>query len=83
MTLTTITATSTDSARAWYIKYPLDAYAMGPLRYHEFVTADVASDQALEQFGERPNQIWPDGRTQEVPEYEYLIDVPEEEVEGI
>ena len=66
-----MTRTSTTSARAWYVKYPLDAFAMGPYRYDEPVTADVPSDQALEQFGERPGDIWADGSTVDVDEYEY------------
>jgi len=77
MRLITETRIGSVAARAWWIKYPLDAYALGPYRYDEPVTADVASDQAKEQFGERPNQIWSEGPTVDVDEYEYLVDEPE------
>lgn len=82
MILETITETSATAARAWYVMYPLDAYALGPYRFNEPVTADVVSDRAMEQFGERPCQIWPEGPTLDVDEYEYEVDIPEE-VEGI
>lgn len=76
MQTTTETNTDTRAARAWYVKYPLDAYALGPYRFDEFVTADIAVERAVEQFGERPVELWPDGPTQDVPEYEYEVDVP-------
>jgi hypothetical protein len=50
--------------------YPLDAYALGPYRFEEPVTADVAIERAEEQFGEKPSNIWPDGPTEEIDEYE-------------
>ena len=33
-------------------------------------TADVAIERAEEQFGEKPSNIWPDGPTEEIDEYE-------------
>lgn len=75
MTLETITEKDDREARAWYVKYPLDAYALGPYRYDESVTAATASEEALEQFGERPAEIWPEGETSQVDEYEYQLDV--------
>jgi hypothetical protein len=57
----------------WYIKYRLDGYALGPLRYDNPVQADRVSNDAVKQFGERPAEIWPTGRTEEVPEYEYEV----------
>jgi len=63
-------------AKAWYIQYPLDAHALGPLRFDEFVSAEVAAAQAEEQFGERPKELWPEGEEQEVAEYAYTVDVP-------
>lgn len=68
-------AVETDSraCEAWYIKYPLDAYALGPIRYNSPVQADRVSDEALNHYGERPKEIWPEGRTVDVPEYEYEV----------
>ena len=57
-------------AFAWYIKYPLDAYALGPMRYEDPVGADRVIEDATEQFGEAPAAIWPTGHTEEVEEYE-------------
>lgn len=74
-----VTCTEHRLARAWYIKYPVDAYALGPYRYDKPVSADVASYQALQQFGERPSAIWPDGPTEEVGEYEYPVYDPDAE----
>jgi hypothetical protein len=76
--LETITATEHRTSDAWYVMYPLDAYAMGPYRFEEPVTADVVVGRAQEQFGERPCSLWPDGPTEEVNEYEYELDVPGE-----
>jgi hypothetical protein len=67
------TVTDDRAAWAWYILYPLDAYALGPYRFREPVTADVAVAQAEEQFGELPSNVWPDGRTVEVDEYSYEV----------
>ena len=66
-------------AKAWYVKYPLDAYALGPYRYEEAVSATQAVEDAKETFGERPAEVWPNGETVEVAEYEYAVDVPEED----
>ena len=66
----TRTDTEYRQAEAWYVMYPLDAYALGPYRFDEPVTADVAIERATEQFGEPPASIWPDGPVEEVPEYE-------------
>ena len=78
MKLQTIKSTEHRLAKAWYVKYPLDAYAMGPYRFNTPVLATKAIEIALEQFGERPNQVWPDGKTEEVDEYEIELDEPEE-----
>lgn len=66
-------ATETRLAKAWYVKYPLDAYALGPYRYDKFVGADTVSDEALKQFGERPVEVWPTEATEETDEYEYEV----------
>lgn len=79
MQLKTVVETEHREAWAWYIKYPLDAYALGPYRYDNPVSADEVSEEALEQFGERPAEIWPDGPTHELDEYEYQVDVPEDD----
>lgn len=68
-----VAVTSGVLASAWYVKYQADAYALGPFRYEKSVSAQVASDQALKQFGERPGAIWPDGPTEKTEEYEYLV----------
>ena len=77
MDLTTITRQDDRLSYAWYVKYPLDAYALGPYRFDHPVPATDAVELALEGFGERPNQVWPDGRVIETDEYEYELDVPE------
>jgi len=46
-------------AMAWYVKYDMDAYALGPLRYDKPVTPDVVMGTAFAQFGEYPQAIWP------------------------
>jgi hypothetical protein len=77
MPLKTMTSTEHREACAWYVLYPLDAYAMGPYRYPEPVTADVVIEQALNQFGERPYEVWPDGPCEEVEEYDIQLDILE------
>jgi len=79
MKLVTVTDTEHRLAKAWYVKYPLDAYALGPYRFDNMVPATTAIEQALDQFGERPREVWPDGETEEVDEYEIELDVPEED----
>ena len=79
MQLVTVTSTDYRLAKAWYVKYPLDAYALGPMRFEKPVSAFVVSETAQIQFGERPNQIWPDGQVEEVDEYEFELDVPDDE----
>lgn len=73
------TVTSSTAAKAWYISYPSDAYALGPYRFGELVTADIISDMALSQFGERPAEIWAafegPNSSREVEEYEYEVSV--------
>lgn len=81
MQLVTIKQTDCRLAKAWYVKYPLDAYALGPYRYDEFVDANTAVESAEASFGEKPTEVWPDGETQEVQEYEYEVSVPEEDRE--
>jgi hypothetical protein len=77
MPLVTVKSTEHRAARAWYVKYPLDAYALGPYRFKEPVTADVVIEQARKQFGERPAEVWPDGPCDEVDEYDIQLDVLE------
>lgn len=74
-----MTRTETDYrvALAWYVKYPLDAYAIGPYRFEDFVGADTAVAHAAEQFGEPPCEVWPDGPVREVAEYEFEVDARE------
>ena len=60
-------------ASAWFISYPLDAYALGPMRFDKPVKASVALEQAEEQFGELPTAIWPKGPVTEVDEYPIII----------
>ena len=74
----TITATEYRIARAWYVKYPLDAYALGPYRFEEPVSAVEVVELAEEQFGAKPSSLWPDGPSEEVAEYEFEIDTPVE-----
>ena len=78
MKLKTETCLEYRLAKAWYVKYPLDACAMGPLWYTKFVGADRASDDALGLFGERPKEIWPAGPVEEVEPYGYELDCPKE-----
>ena len=77
MELVTLEQTEYRHAKAWHVQYPLDAYALGPYRYNEFVPAIQAVEDAEEQFGEKPKEVWPDGETVEVEEYKYEVDVPE------
>ena len=60
-------------AAAWYVQYPLDTYALGPLRFGEPVSAARAAKRAEEIFGELPAEVWPDGPTEPVAEYEYRL----------
>ncbi len=76
MKLFTITETEYRVAKAWYVKYPLDAYALGPYRFEEAVKATEAIEIALEQFGERPCEVWPSGRSEETEEYDIQLDIP-------
>lgn len=61
---------------AWFVMYPNDAYAMGPYRYDEMVPANVPVEEAFDTFGAYPSQLWPEGKTEEIAEYEYHITVP-------
>ena len=65
MELVTLEQTEYRHAKAWYVQYPLDAYALGPYRYNEFVPASQVVEDAEEQFGEKPKEVWPDGETVE------------------
>ncbi len=82
MKLNTITTTEHRLAKAWYVKYPLDAYALGPYRFDEPAKATEAIELALSAFGERPCEVWPtgdaDGDVEEVEEYEIQLDVPKD-----
>jgi hypothetical protein len=46
MTAATEKQTDNRLAKAWYILYPLDAYAIGPYRYRQFVSAERAVEDA-------------------------------------
>ena len=81
MELVAVKQTEYRLAKAWYVMYPLDAYALGPLRYRDFVTAEQAVEDAESQFGEKPKEVWPEGEEIEVDEYEYEVSVPEEDRE--
>jgi len=76
MKLQTITNNEYRLAKAWYVKYPLDAYALGPYRFEDPVPATEVIEMVLKQFGERPTEIWPNGTVEEVEEYEIQLDVP-------
>ena len=65
--------TDTRLARAWYIQYPLDAFALGPYRYDRPKTAFEVAEEAHQQFGEYPAEIWPEGMVEETEEYEYTL----------
>ena len=69
----TVRVTDNRLASAWYVHYPLDAYALGPLRFNEPVTAAAAADKAERLFCERPKEVWPEGPTEETDEYEYEV----------
>ena len=73
MSDSTETCTETRVARAWYVMYPLNAYALGPMRFTDNVSAEKAVEEAEELFGERPSSVWPEGPTEEVDEYEYEL----------
>lgn len=66
-------ATEHRLACAWYVKYPLDAYALGPIRFPKPVAADEATEHSREMFGELPSEVWPDGPVEEVDEYEFDV----------
>ena len=70
MHLVTVKSTEHRLAKAWYVKYQLDAYALGPYRYSEPTPATTAIEQAEKGFGEKPAEVWPDGKVVEVEEYE-------------
>lgn len=67
---------------AWYVKYPLDAYALGPLRFAEPVSAARAAKRAEEIFGELPQEVWPAGPIEEGETYEYHLWEEVEELEN-
>ena len=48
-------------AKAWYIKYNSDAFALGPYRYGQPVSKQHVLDEAEEQFGNEPDEIWSSG----------------------
>ena len=60
----------TTLAKAWYVIYPLDPYALGPYRYEDFVPATRAVEDATAAFGEAPSGAWSDGPVKTVEEYE-------------
>ena len=66
-------------ARAWYVMYPNDAYALGPYRYNSLVPASRAVEDAECGFGEKPRDVWPEGEIEDVDEYSYTVSVPEED----
>ena len=68
-----VKATEDRLASAWYVLYPLDAYAIGPYRFKEPVCAETVVERAEEQFGEKPIELWPTGPVEEVDEYEFTL----------
>jgi hypothetical protein len=68
-------------ARAWYITYPNSGFALGPLRYGEMVTGEVAAEDSKERDGCYPDELWPDGHTEECEPYTYMTSVPCENFE--
>lgn len=64
-------------AQAWFVKYPLDAYALGPYRYDKYVSAAIAAGQAKESFGEYPADVWPDGQIKSCEEYDVILRDPD------
>jgi len=55
-------------SNAWYVKFPLDCYALGPLRFPQPVTEREARAEARRfhhglQYQDRPlphgTQVWP------------------------
>ena len=73
MKIVPVQSTEHRLARAWYIQYPLDAYALGPLRYNDPVPASTALEQAENQFDSLPVSIWPEGPVIEVEKYPITI----------
>jgi hypothetical protein len=61
---------------AWYVKYDTNAYAAGPFRYRDPVSAVEAVQSAVACFGELPHELWPEGSTIETEEYEYELASP-------
>ena len=47
-------------SQAWYVKYNLDAYALGPMRFDHPVTEAEAIEAAERAFGETPAEVWPE-----------------------
>jgi hypothetical protein len=72
--LTTVTETDNRESEKWYVRYENDAYAMGPLEFSRPVNANIAVEDAVELFGYRPAEVWPEGKVEEVEEYEYELD---------
>ena len=58
------------NSRAWYAKYPLDAYALGPARFDTYVSAAYAAQQFEDTFGKLPAEMWTSGSAVDVPRYE-------------
>jgi len=50
--------TNRTKARAWYVKYRLDTYALGPLQFQKPVTKTEAIRTAARMFGEKPREVW-------------------------
>jgi hypothetical protein len=79
MTATTEKQTDNRLAKAWYVLYPLDAHAIGPYGYRQFVSAERAVEDAKATFGEYPCEVWPDGPTEETEEYDYPVAISDDE----
>jgi hypothetical protein len=70
-----VIVTDTRLAKAWYICMPGDFFAYGPVRFPLPATAQSAVDEAWEIFGSAPMEVYPDGETYDVGEYEYDLSI--------
>ena len=76
-----ITTTSCCKSDAWYVIFPLDAYALGPYRFDELISAKQLVEEVEEQFGEKPSNVWPTGPnpSEEIEEYEFELQGEDDE----
>ena len=70
--------TENREATSWYVKYNTSMYALGLYQFDNYVTADLAAEEAKKQFGSLPDEVWPGDynsgtRIREVDEYEFEL----------